>query len=239
MVIPLSAKEEIGMDLTECILTRKSIRAYKATPVPKEILTRIMDEARRCTSCANTQPWEIAVIGGQAMEELKKAQTESFLSGVMPNPDISYPSASSTTWPEPYHSRRVVLSRQMRIKAGIDHDDKKQNREYSLKGYTFYGAPNGIIIYIDSSLSEWTIMDVGSFLETILLLAHNYGLGCCPLLQAVSWPDNIRRVLHIPDSKMIVVGLCIGYPDEDDITVSGKHMTDRIPVAEIVTWHGV
>lgn len=59
------------MDTVECILTRKSVRAYKPRPVPKELLMKILDQAKRSPSCANTQPWEFAVFGGPVMVEMR------------------------------------------------------------------------------------------------------------------------------------------------------------------------
>jgi nitroreductase len=222
------------MDLTNCISTRKSVRAYKATPVPKELLTRILDEARRSPSCANTQPWEFAVFGGQTMEEMKNAYRERFLSGVAPNPEIPYPFMA---WPEPYRSRRLALSRKQHLLLGIDSNNKEQVQQYSLRGYGFFGAPNGIILYIADTLPVWSVLDVGIVLQTILLLAHNYGLGCCAQLQMVVYPDVLRSLLNIPASKKIVVGIAIGYPDEDDIINKGA--SDRLALDEMVTWHGI
>lgn len=202
------------MDLTNCILTRRSVRAYKAPPVPKELLTKILDEARRSPSCANTQPWEFAVFGGQVMEEMRKASRERFLSGAAPNPEIPYPFMA---WPEPYRSRRLALSRKQYLFLGIEPDNSEQVQLFWLRGYSFFGAPNGIIIYIADTLPAWSILDVGIVLQTILILAHDYGLGCCAQLQMVVYPDIIRRLMDIPPSKKIVIGVSIGYPDKDDI----------------------
>ncbi len=46
-----------------------------------------------------------------------------------------------------------------------------------------------------------------------MLLAIKYGLGTIPQAQAVIFPDVVRKVLGIPNSKLIVVGIAIGYPD--------------------------
>jgi nitroreductase len=222
------------MDLMDCVLTRKSVRAYKATPVPKELLARILDEARRSPSCANTQPWEFAVFGGQTMEEMRRAYRERFLSGGVPNPEVPYPFMA---WPEPYRSRRMALSRKQYLLLGIDPSDNDQVKQHSLKGFGFFGAPNGIIIYISDTLPAWSILDVGIVLQSILLLAHNYGLGCCPQVQMVAYPDIIRRWMSIPSSKKIVVGISIGYPDGEDIINTGA--TDRLAFDDMVTWYSI
>lgn len=226
------------MDVVKCVLGRKSIRAFKPNPVPKELLARILDEARRCTSAANTQPWEFAVFGGQVMEEMRKAYRERFLSKVAPNPDRPY---DPSVWPEPYRSRREETGRRLYLPMGMERDERELRRQFYLRGYTFFGAPNGIIIYIDSALLNpllaWPILDVGGVLQTVLLLAHNYGLGGCVQAQMVSYPDVIRSLMNIPSSKKIVIGVSIGYPEEDDAI--NKYVSERAPLEEMVTWHGV
>ena len=222
------------MDAAECVLTRKSVRAYKAKPVPRELLTKILDEAKRSPSCANTQPWEFNVFGGEVMEETRNAYRERFLSGGEAKPEIPYP---FNAWPEPYFSRRMTLSRNQHKLLGIDSNNEEQVQQFWLKGYSFFGAPNGIIICISNNLPTWSVLDVGIILQSILLLAHNHGLGCCAQLQMVAYPDIIRKLMNIPASKKIVIGLSIGYPDGDDII--NTSVTERLTLDEMVTWHGI
>jgi len=44
------------MDVMEAIESRKSVRAFKADPVPRPTLQAIMDAALQAPSWANTQP---------------------------------------------------------------------------------------------------------------------------------------------------------------------------------------
>lgn len=50
------------MDAIECLKTRRSIRAYKDTPVPKEIVEDIVDCGRLAATARNVQPWEFIVV---------------------------------------------------------------------------------------------------------------------------------------------------------------------------------
>lgn len=220
------------MELVKAIMKRKSIRYFKPHPVSKALLSNILEQATRASSCANTQPWEFAVFGGEVIKKMRKAYLERFESGVEPSPDIP-----EQKWPEPYFSRRRDSSKKLRIAYGIDPEDEKQLRQWTLRGYSFFQAPNGIVIYIDKELGPWSILDVGSVLMAIQLLAHNYGLGCCVQMQMIRWPDIIRELINIPDSKKIVIGIAIGYPDREDIM--RRYTSERVPVEEVVTWHGI
>ncbi|MBU1157824.1 MAG: nitroreductase family protein [Candidatus Thermoplasmatota archaeon] len=50
------------MDLMDAIKGRRSIRRYKATPVPDDLLREVLTAARHAPSADNAQPWRILVI---------------------------------------------------------------------------------------------------------------------------------------------------------------------------------
>ncbi|MBO3763119.1 MAG: nitroreductase family protein [Thermoproteota archaeon] len=57
------------MDLMEVFRKRRSIRKYKATPIEKEKLFRVLEAGRLAPSAANKQPWNFIVVDN---EEVKK-----------------------------------------------------------------------------------------------------------------------------------------------------------------------
>ena len=60
------------MEIAEAIKTRKSIRAFLTKPVPRQVLEEVLDLAARAPSWANTQPWEVVVVGGDTMKQLRQ-----------------------------------------------------------------------------------------------------------------------------------------------------------------------
>jgi len=50
------------MDFYEVVRTRRSVRAYRADPVPQETLHRVLDTARIAPSGSNRQPTRLIVI---------------------------------------------------------------------------------------------------------------------------------------------------------------------------------
>jgi len=225
------------MEIIEAIHHRKSIRAFKPNSVPEEILKEIMELALRAPSWANTQPWEFAVVSGIKLEEIKQAFVER--AEEPPNPDIPRPRG----FPEPYDTRRRVLGRKVFELKGISREDKEKRKWWQLQGLRLFEAPCVIYIYIDRSfylqgdgLNIWPIFDCGLVAENIMLLATEYGLGTIAQIQAVGHPGVLRRVLEIPDSKLIVLGIAIGYPDWDD-PVNQLH-SEREPLDNISAWYG-
>ena len=225
------------MEIVEAIHHRKSIRAFKPESVPQEILKEIMELALRAPSWANTQPWEFAVVSGRKLEEIRGAFVERVEEP--PNPDIPRP----REFPEPYDTRRRVLGRKVFELKGISREDKEKRRWWQLQGLRLFEAPCVIYIYIDRSfylqgdgLNIWPIFDCGLVAENIMLLATKYGLGTIAQIQAVGHPGVLRKVLGIPDSKLIVVGIAIGYPDWDDPI--NQLRSEREPLDNVSTWYG-
>ncbi|MBU1727144.1 MAG: nitroreductase family protein [Candidatus Omnitrophica bacterium] len=54
------------MDALEVLKVRRSIREYADKAIPREILEKIVDEARFAPTARNVQPWEFIVITNEA-----------------------------------------------------------------------------------------------------------------------------------------------------------------------------
>jgi len=220
------------MDILEAIRARKSIRGYKPDPVPKEILREIIDTATRAPSTANTQPWEITVVTGKVLNNIKQANIDLLNSGATPNP-VGPPKPFTGK----YRRRQVNLAIQLFELMGIAREDKEKRAEWWQRGFRFFDAPAAFILSVDKSLDELhSLLDVGAIIQTICLTALNYGLGTCIQDQGVMFPEVIRRFTHMPESKRIVIGITIGYPDWD--FPANKVVSTREPLENVSAWHG-
>ena len=57
------------MDAIECLKTRRSVREYLDTPVPKEIIEDIVDCGRLAASAINIQPWVFIAVTDPAVRK--------------------------------------------------------------------------------------------------------------------------------------------------------------------------
>ena len=78
---------------------------------------------------------------------------------------------------------------------------------------------------------------LGTVAQTIALAAVNHGLGTCINGMVVSYSKVVRQIAGIPESKKLVIGIAIGYPDWD--FPANKLQSTREPLANIVTWRGI
>jgi len=220
------------MDILEAIRTRKSIRGYKLTPVPRETLEEIIDIARRSPSTMNTQPWEITVITGEVLDNIRQGNVEMLISGVTPEPNFLV-----KPYEGKYRQRQVDLAMHIFELMNIKREDKEMRAEWQQRGFRFFDAPAAIILSIDRSLQGvFPFMDLGLLAQTICLTALNYGLGTCIENQGIMFPEVIRKFAHIPESKRMVMSMAIGYPDWD--SPANEVATKRETVEDIVTWCG-
>ncbi len=219
------------MDVIEAIKQRKSIRAFKPDPVPLDILKKILEQALRAPSWANTQPWEFAIVTGPKLAEIQKAFVENREAEA--HSDVTRP----YEFPEPYSSRRRSAA------VRTDPAARAAEAARQLRNVKHYGAPAVIYLLVGRSfyyqtkgINVWPLYDCGSVVQNIMLLATNYGLGTIAQARAVVYPDIIRKVLGIPESKLIALGIAIGYPDWTDSINQG--WTVREPLDKVVTWYG-
>ncbi len=197
------------MELLEGIATRRSFRAFKSTPIPRETMDKIMEAAGRSPSYTNTQPWEVAIVSGKKKEELSKILLEIAESNAPENPDLPFPK----DWP-PELGIRAREHGARRFKAlGIERENAQQRKELRLMNFRFYGAPCALFLFIDRTLTPWSIFDMGLFAQSLCLAAHSLGMGSCLQGALASYPDAVRDFLGIPKTKLLLIGISIGYPD--------------------------
>ena len=58
------------MDLLKAIKTRRSIRLFKSTNIPDDLINSVIDAARRAPSANNIQPWEFIIVKDKRVKEL-------------------------------------------------------------------------------------------------------------------------------------------------------------------------
>ncbi len=224
------------MEVIEAIKTRKSIRGYLSTPVTKDTLSQILEIATCAPSNDNAQPWGFYVLGGKALDDLRKTVEEQFLAGTAPYMDFPSPVFTGV-----YRDRQIELAKSIFQLMDIAREDKEKRRQWIRKMTRFFDAPNAIIITLEDlgeqKSDHYFLFSIGMLAQNISLLAQNFGLGTCVDLAAVLYPGVVKSQLGIPQSKKIAAAITIGYPDRD--YPANKLKSTREPLASITSWHGI
>jgi nitroreductase len=220
------------MELLQGLTTRRSIRGFKSTPVPEEVLKQLLEAASHSPSYTNTQPWEVAVVTGAKRDQLSKILYGLTSSGVASSSDIPAP----TQWPTELANRSSEHSaRRFRV-LEIERDDAKGRNELRLLNYQLFGAPCVLFLFMDRTLSEWSTFDMGLFAQTLTLAAHDLGLGTCLQASLTHYPDAVRDFLGLPQNKKLMLGISLGYPDPT--AKLNSYQSSRKSLDEFVKWYG-
>jgi nitroreductase len=218
------------MEAIECIKTRMSIRKFRQGPVPKNILTEIINTAQWSPSYKNSQPWEVVIVSGKKKEELSSLLVRLLEEGKTPEPDIP----EAVLWPRDIEERINETMKKRGALLGIDLNSPEIKKKSKAANFRFYGAPHGIFIFQDSSLNEWSIFDAGLFAQSLMLAAHAHGLGTVPQAFLTDYSLEVKQFLGIPDSKRLVLGVSIGYPDMENVI--NTYRTMRVETEKILRW---
>src|ERR1039457_897475 len=113
---PPSAKPGLPtMDFEELVNTRRSVRGFKAEPVPRSVIEEIIEVAKRAPSSMNTQPWHVHVLTGEPLERVRQRNMEEMLAGAKPKRDI----VSHGEYQGVHRGRQVDIAKQLFAVMGI------------------------------------------------------------------------------------------------------------------------
>ena len=219
------------MELLEGIETRKSIRAFESTPIPAETIRKILKAASLSPTYKNTQPWEVVVLTGKKKEELSEILLDLAKSRATPNPDITHPQSL----PPDLDKRSREHGMRRLVALGIEREDKESRLAFDLTNYDFYGAPCGLLLFMNGTSSGWSIFDMGIFAQSIILAAHSFGIGGCIQAMVTNYPDAVREFLGLPGTKQLVGGIALGYPDPKAGINAYKAL--KVGIDEFVHWY--
>ena len=171
----------------------------------------IVTSASRAPSNGNLQPWQIYVLTGSSLAKLKRTTTRRIDDQVaMENPE--YP-----VYPKPlkdvYDQRRRQIGEDLYQILGIARGEKRRGQ--FAKNALLFNAPVGLFAYIDRSLSYGQWMDLGMYLQNIMLLCEENGLATCPQGYWTFFHKTVREATGAPDDLMLACGVAIGFEDGD------------------------
>jgi nitroreductase len=218
------------MDVRDAVMTRRSIRAFRPDPVPRELLDEMVRKALWAPSWGNTQTWGLTIVSGAALERIREENGRRLQEGAAPNPDLIMPAA----WEEPEGGRYRDLGKSIFDRLGIQREDKETRAAYYLQMARSFEAPHMLYLHLRRQFNPYALMDGGILLQTIALLAVERGLGTCFLAVSVLHPDVIRAHAAIAPDRVIAMGMAMGYPlPQEPINLFQR---TRAEAEQLVSW---
>jgi nitroreductase len=231
-----------GMDLVRqdasavdhAIASRRSLRRFLSTPVPREVIADILDVAARAPSGTNMQPWRGYVLTGAAKDELCAAVQRAF--------DAEEPGHHQEVqyYPneffEPYLSRRRKVGWELYGLLGIARGENTKMRAQHRRNFQFFDAPVGMVFTIHRDLATGSWLDYGMFLENVMVAARGRGLDTCAQAAWTHYHNVMRPVLGLAPEETVVCGMALGHADPD--APENRLVTERANSDQFMRWRG-
>lgn len=197
----------------DVILGRRSIRGYKPEPVPKALITEILELAMRAPSSMNTQPWNFYVISGEPLDLIRAGNTERNLAGVPHSREFRIGQAFEGQ----HRDRQVGVAKQLFSAMGIAREDKDARQDWVLRGFRQFDAPVCVIVTYDRALadSDDTAFDCGAVTTALVNAAWSRGLGAVINSQGIMQSPVVREHAGIAEDQVIMKAVALGWPDDE------------------------
>lgn len=226
------------MNVRDALDSRRSVRDFLPTPVPGEVIRRVLAAASRAPSGGNLQPWHIDVVAGSRLDELK-ALMQRRLAAVAAGDTAEQPEYS--IYPKdlvaPYRDYRFKVGEDMYARLGIPREDKAGRLRWFARNFAFFGAPMALFCSVDRRMGPPQWSDLGMFLQSVMLLLREEGLDSCAQECWSVYPRTIGEFIGIPPERMLFTGMAIGHANPDHPV--NQLRTDRAPLEAFARFHGV
>ena len=211
------------------ITSRRSLRAFLPTPVPRDAIEQILAVAARAPSGTNTQPWNVYVLTGAARANLSQKIAAAFDDPAERARHVEEYAYYPTEWRSPFVERRRKVGWDLYSLLGIGKADKARMHAQHRRNFEFFDAPVGLIFTIDRVMSQGSWLDYGMFLENVMVAARARGLDTCPQAAFTQFHRIIGAHIGMPDNEQVVCGMSLGHADP--AAVENSLVTEREPVA--------
>jgi len=208
----MTPRNQAAPTLEEAVRTRRSVRAFRPDPVPRETIEKILELARFSPNGSNIQPWHVYVTAGRTRDRLC-ADILAADDADLPEHDEEY-RYYPEEWFEPLLARRRALGKALYGLVGVAKGDTAAMKRQQARNYVFFDAPVGLFFSLDKRNRYGGWMDMGGFLQTAMLAARSFGLHTCPQQSFSKYHRIVRRHVPIPDDHILVCGMALGYADE-------------------------
>lgn len=210
MLPPEWSQADVRSCVDAVMRSRKSVRAYKPDPVPRETVLEVLEAAASAPSNSNTQPWRVYVVTGAPMKALGEALVAAFRDGHFP-PSTHFPESLASA----FSARQADFAQRYYGALGIDRQDAAARALQTQRNFSFFGAPVGLVFSIDASLSRHSWLDLGLYVQNVMLAAKARGLATCPQVSFARFHALLAVRLRMPAHEVTACGMAMGFAEPD------------------------
>jgi nitroreductase len=232
-----SFKTKSPRELTEVeqiMMSRFANRFYLNREVDLEVVTGILHAARYAGTGANVQPWRVYVTTGTVKTALADAISTAHKTA--PGEHSSEYSYLPDPLPEPFASRRREFGSVFYGSLGIAPEDAVARAAQTERNCRFFDAPVGLVFTIDRRLEKGSWLDLGMFIQNIMLAAKARGLDTCTQEFLSRFHAIFRANLPIADEELVVCSMAMGFGDPQ--WAKQRPQMPKAAIEEFASLHG-
>ena len=194
------------MNVEQAMQQRHSVRAFLPRTVDAALVRDLLAQAGQAASGGNLQPWRVMALTGGSLQALRQA-----MPAATPNSDPAqvYP---ARLW-EPYRSRRFDNGEDLYRSIGVGREDRNGRLLQLASNAHMFGAPVGVFVAVESRMLHAQWVDLGIYLQSLMLLATGKGLATCAQGFWRNYSDFVSQHLALPQGYQIAFGMALGYED--------------------------
>ncbi len=227
---PFDVTPEGVAAVDHAITSRRSMRRFLPTEVPRETIEAILQVAARSPSGTNTQPWQVHVLTGASRQGLVD---KVLAAGMQVDSTTRYKEQYDyypAEWVSPFIDRRRKVGWDLYGLLGLEKTNRMGMQLQQARNFMFFDAPVGMVFTIPRVMGRGSLLDYGMFLQSIMVAARARGLDTCP---QAAW-NHFHCVIfeHLglnPDTDMMVCGMALGHADP--AAIENTLLTEREPVS--------
>lgn len=205
LFLPLEPPKIRTESLRSLMLGRRSIRAYEADPVPRNLIEQLVEVAVHAGTASNRQNVQFTVV----QEKPLLQEVEDLVVEIL--------------WKQLKKLGNPLLRTLARLRYSKEdlqayyryyQSFKRSVEGKAFRGAILRGAPAAIVVHAPGK----TIMDAANSalaIANMTMMAQTLELGVCWagfLVEAAHRSSQVNGILHIPKSRNILGCLLVGYP---------------------------
>jgi nitroreductase len=208
------------MDFFDAVKGRKSIRRFKQTAVPDDVIRKILDAGRLAPSANNTQTWSFLVIKDRVVLKKMAGAVREMVDRMVPYAESEKQAQRLTAYKSNYYvffeNAPVVIA------VFMEPYDASSDRLLAKMGYSAEE--------IRRLRSLPGLQSVSAAIENMLLACHALGYGSCWMTGPLVAQEAFEKLLGYGKEKYIAALLPVGAPDEDPPARSRKPLEEIVRV---------
>lgn len=214
------------------VRSRRSVRDFLPDAIPPTLLEQVLDDANASPSWSNTQPYRIAIATGEVRNRLAAQLCERYDMAMqaqqgglwgklkllatrhgLPDGDFT----TNFAYPKDLQAQRIATGKGLYALLGIGRQDIAARNQQMRRNFEFFGAPTAIFVFVHAGLREFSVLDAGIYLQSLMLSAHTHGLGTCAQGALATWAGPVRAEFAIPKNYKLICGVSIGYASANPV----------------------